>query len=157
MAHMLSYQLLDSIADSHNPLLGAAWLVLSALPLASARWRVAGARLAVGLGCLLCAYGFMWLDAAVHLWARGGLDYSTHTGVAVALAAAIWAASRRLGITACVLVSWYFPLMVYQGYHTPSDIITSAMAVGLPVVLIARKVRGPARAHTQAAANNSLA
>jgi hypothetical protein len=149
MAPVLSYELLDRIADSHNPLLGVIWLSLSAFPAFMRQCRISVFRFILGMAYLLVAYGFMWFDSATALWAKFGLDYSTHTAVAITMAAAIATISIRFGIVATVLVSFYIPLMIYQGYHTLSDIFSTAMAVCIPLFLMAYTIRK----HPWAAAN----
>ena len=131
---MLSYQVLDRVADSHNPVLGIIWLSLSAAPFASRQWRKALSRFIAGLACLLVAYGLMWVDSITQLWGQLSLDYSSHTAVAVALLGAICASSRRLGFLAAALIGLYVPLMIYQGYHSLADIASTALAVGGPCV-----------------------
>ena len=148
---MLSYDTLDRIADAHNPLLGAAWLALSLAPLVARRWRLALARVVLGIACLLVAYGGMWVDDALHLWPRMGLDYSTHTAVALAMVATLGAVAWRLGAAAGGLFCAYALLMVHQGYHTPGDIFSTALAAGVPVFVVAWLARGAVRAQPVAA------
>ena len=138
---MLSYELLDRIADSHNPLLGVLWLSLSLFPAFSRQWRTTFYRLILGIANLLVAYSFMWFNAATGLWTKFNLDYSTHTGVALALTVTIATISIRFGIAATVLISLYIPLMIYQGYHTLSDIFTTAIVVCAPIFLISYATR----------------
>lgn len=133
---MRSYPRLDRIADAHNPVLGAVWLGLQSLPLRHRHGRRTMARFAVGLACLY-AYGCMRFDAAVPVGSRAALDYSIHAGVAVALLAAVRAATPRLAVMALVFFAVYVPLRVFQGYHTLPDIVTSALAVAVPALLIA--------------------
>ncbi|MBP0639335.1 hypothetical protein [Cupriavidus sp. AcVe19-6a] len=139
---MLSYQALDRIADSHNPVLGAIWIVLALIPLLTRQWRLASARAGLGVACLLIAYGFMWIDGALHIWSRAGLDYSTHTAVAVALIATIGAISCRVGALAVVMFCLYVPLMLHQRYHTVVDVASTVLAVGIPVFLAAHLACG---------------
>ena len=133
---MFSYQALDRVADAYNPLLGVAWLIVSVYPLFDRRWRVAGIRIGLGLAALLIAYGLMWLDSALSLWASLGLDYSTHTAVSLALAMStviIFPASR---LPVAVSLLGYFGLMLYQRYHTPLDIISTSLVLCGPLVLL---------------------
>ena len=149
---MLSYEFLDRVADSHNPILGATWIVLSVFPALLRQWRAVLVRFFLGITYLLVAYGFMWLDSATGIWGKFSLDYSTHAAVAFAMAAAIATISPKLGIAAAVLVSIYIPLMIYQGYHTLGDIFSTAAVAGLPVLLMAHTMRK----RRCAAANNSF-
>jgi hypothetical protein len=138
---MFSYEFLDRIADSFTPLLAFFWLALSVIPGFSRQWRLVLVRISLGLAYLFIAYGFMWFDAATGLWGKYHLDYSTHTAVACALAAAIATISFRLGMIAAVLVLLYFPLMIYQGYHTFADIISTIAAISVPILFMAYVIR----------------
>lgn len=128
---MPSFETLDRIADAHNPLLGLAWVALVAAAAFSRQGRVALGRALFGLGTLVVAYGLEYVDIATGLWPRFGLDYSTHTAVAVAMVATLWACWRPAGIAALATFALYVPLMVYQGYHPPGDIASTALAVAL--------------------------
>lgn len=78
---------------------------------------------------LAIAYAFKSLDLWMSLWPRFGLDYSTHTAVTLALTSVMWSfwASGRW---AWVSVSiGYCALMRWLGYHTWSDMLTTAAAL----------------------------
>jgi hypothetical protein len=156
MVHMPSYEQLDRIADSHNPFFGIIWLLLCIVPLLHRQWARAAGRFGIGVGALIVAYGLMWLDSVTGLWSRIGLEYSTHTAVAVALASAIFASSRGIGIAAYVLLGLYISLMLYQRYHTVPDIASTAVAVGGPVFLLVYYTHGLVRTHPGPAANNAV-
>lgn len=159
---MPSYETLDAIADAHNPMLGALWIGLSLFPLLALRWRTAVARALLGLACLLPAYVLMWLENATGAWAAVGLDYSTHTGVAVAMVVTIAVIHRRAGLLALATFAAYVPLMVVQGYHTIVDIVATALVLAAlsaaPVVLLRGSVcaqRGPGPSPVSAAAGGA--
>lgn len=128
---MPSYDTLDLIADAHNPLLGLLWIALVLHAGSMRRWRLAAHRGLRGLLCLAVAYGLEHVDNATGLWPRLGLDYSTHTAVAMAMLATLWATSRGAGWLALATVALYLPLMLHQGYHGPGDIASTTLAVGL--------------------------
>lgn len=135
---MLSYEILDAIADAYNPLLGVISLALIAAPLFSRRWRATGIRglhLTVGL---VIAYGLMFLDNALGIWPRFGLDYSTHTAVACVLAVFLAVHAPRLVWLWIGSLVAYLVLMLYQGYHVPLDVATTAVVVAAPLILILR-------------------
>lgn len=138
---MPSYETLDLIADAHNPLLGLLWIALVAHALRERRLRTATHRALRGLLCLAVAYGLEYVDLATGLWARLGLDYSTHTAVAVALVATLWAISRIGGWLAVATFALYAPLMVHQGYHGIGDILGTTLAMGLFVAWPAVRTR----------------
>lgn len=159
---MPSYETLDAIADAHDPMLGALWIGLSLFPLLALRWRTAAARALLGLACLLPAYALMWLENATGAWAAVGLDYSTHTGVALAMVVTLAVIHRRAGRLALSTFAAYVPLMVIQGYHTIVDIGATALAVAAlsvaPAMLLCKSVRarrGPDPSPVSAAAGGA--
>lgn len=82
-------------------------------------------------------YGLMFADQAWSIWPVWGLDYSTHTAAALVLVVLInYSFSRVLRLN-ILLLAVYVALMLYQQYHSVSDILTTAAAVLLlfyPVV-----------------------
>jgi hypothetical protein len=138
---MFTYEFLDRVADSFIPFLALIWLALSVFPGFSRQWRLVIVRFALGLACLIIAYGFMYFDAATGLWGKCQLDYSTHTAVACALTAAITTISFQLGMVAAALVLLYLPLMIYQGYHTFADILSTIAVISVPTLFMAYVIR----------------
>jgi len=136
---MLDYETLDAIADTYTPVLATlsiGYLLRSIIARNWRRLRLEGLFLFYGMAV---AYGLMFLDNQFALWPIFGLDYSTHTAVALVLlvflglklksAWAFWLGS---------LIS-YALLMIYQNYHSLSDILTTALALCmllLPAVLL---------------------
>src|SRR5689334_18031303 len=94
---MLSFENLDRIADSVNPVLGVftlawAWVV---------RKRSSHGGIPGNLGTLTsvaAAYALQWLDNRAHIWEAASLDYSTHTAVCTALVVSLCFIDRRAGI-----------------------------------------------------------
>lgn len=134
---MLSYDTLDRIADAYNPSLAAVWLLLVGRAFLIRGWRVGLIHAGVGVGTLLVAYGFMWLDNAYRFWPALGLDYSTHAAVAFALGATIFTVSRPCRFAIVVSLAAYFLLMLYQQYHSVGDIISTLLALTVPVCVLA--------------------
>lgn len=125
---MSTYEILDAIADSYNPLLFIGYIVFSVI-----YWRrgdkVACIRGFVGI---VIAYSLMFLDSALGLWKSLGLDYSTHTAVALALI--VFHIHKRPlssgpAISFMVSLLAYYALMVYQEYHSFLDIVSTALAI----------------------------
>ena len=140
---MPSFKTLDCIADAHNPVLGLLWIALVLRAFASRRWRTGAWRALFGLYALVVAYGMEQVDIATGAWPRLGLDYSTHTAVAVAMVATLLATSRIGGWLAVVSFALYAPLMLHQGYHGVGDILSTTLVVGaltLPPAWRARRV-----------------
>jgi hypothetical protein len=133
---MTTYEFLDHIADSVNPTLGllalaAPWLPkhrnLQPSPLA----RMAGAVLCVGIAHL----GHIF-DRFTGLWPAFGLDYSGHSAVCVALLVSLGHLGRRWRAASVCIGIGYAALMMYQGYHTLADIVTTATPIGLASMLV---------------------
>lgn len=135
----MSYEVLDSIADSYNPLLFLGYIIFCVW-----YWR-AGDRLAVlrGFCGVVVAYVFMFVDKNWQLWSSVGLDYSTHSAVALALIV-FHIHKRSLRSPPAILLSIslviYYILVVYQQYHSILDVVTTAVVVGPVVLLIYRAV-----------------
>lgn len=130
---MSRYQLLDAIADAYVPALGLAWLLACVAGARRHGWPAGGARLLLGLLGLGLAYGVGWLDARGALWARLGLDYSTHSAVAAAMVAALATGLPRLRWPLGLSLLAYVLLMLYQGYHTLADIASTLAILAVPL------------------------
>lgn len=131
---MTSYEILDAIADSYNPLLFLGYIVFSVV-----YWK-RGDRLAVakGLCGIIMAYILMLSDSEFEFWRSAGLDYSTHSAVAWSLIAfhvhkRRWNSSATIGLS--MSLALYYGLELYQHYHTVLDILSTVMIVG-PVVAV---------------------
>lgn len=132
---MPSYETLDAIADSYNPLLFVGYIIFSVL-----YWR-GGDRLAAlrGFAGIVVAYAFMFMDNAWRLWPSVGLDYSTHSAVALALVAfhihkRPWNSPAAISFSVSLIL--YYALVVYQEYHSVMDIVTTAAVIGPVVALV---------------------
>jgi hypothetical protein len=132
---MPSYETLDAIADSYNPSLALISLALVAAGLLRAQWRVAGTRaLAVAIVASV-AYGLMFVDRRWNVWSAFGLDYSTHTALSLGLVIFLSFSAPRWIVLWTGSFAGYVLLMLYQRYHSISDIATTGAVVGVPVGL----------------------
>ncbi len=130
---MLSYETLDAIADSYNPLLALISLALIATGLWKAQWKLARVRILAFAVAALVAYGFMLLDGYLNIWSAFSLDYSTHTAVSLGLIIFLsFNAPKLIAVWVVSFIS-YVLLMLYQRYHTISDIATTSVVVGVPI------------------------
>jgi hypothetical protein len=79
----------------------------------------------------LIVYGLMFLDNKFKLWEMFGSDFSTHTATALRLTIYIYFQTHFLLLkrSVCAVFLLYCALMVYQQYHTPLDIVSTAMVV----------------------------
>ncbi|ABC27153.1 conserved hypothetical protein [Hahella chejuensis KCTC 2396] len=123
------YEILDAIADSYNPLIGLVTLALLAYTTWRRRWAAAG-RLALTLfGGLAVVYSLQWLDHSLGIWPALGMDYSTHTAVAVVITLSLIAAAPHLRIPALTGLLGYGLLMLYQEYHSVADLLSTALVI----------------------------
>jgi TRAP-type uncharacterized transport system fused permease subunit len=136
---MLSNDQLDAIADAVDPLL---LLLTLALPvLASPRlswWQRIWFYLAAGIG-IGNVYLWRWLDEIYRLWPSVGLDYSTHTALAVTLIVSLAELRRRWLCWLLPLLFAYAILMRYLNYHSFMDVFTTT-AVIVPFTYFIHKV-----------------
>lgn len=124
----------------YNPSLGIVCLALIAIALVRHQWTLAGAR-AIHLSAgLIIAYGLMFIDNSLAIWERLGLDYSTHTAVAVILTAYLAIHMRQIALLWLISLVGYFGFMMYKGYHTLPDIVTTTVVVIVPLLLVIRYV-----------------
>jgi hypothetical protein len=141
---MPSYETLDAIADSYTPSLALISLALIAAGLWRARWRLAGTRAVAFATVASVAYGLMFLDRHLSLWSAVGLDYSTHTAVSLGLVIFLVFSAPKLWVIWIGSFLGYVSLMLYQRYHTISDIATTSAVVGIPVGLAIAYLYRPA-------------
>jgi len=82
-----------------------------------------------GAAALAWVYLFHFGDMNLKVWKGWGLDFSAHTGVAIAVGCTL-AALGRLWATLTVVV-WiaYAFLMIQLGYHSLHDILSTSAAV----------------------------
>lgn len=133
---MPSYDTLDVIADLYNPLLALISLLFSVAGLFKAQWKLTGLRLLAFAVVAFIAYGFQLLDHYLNIWPTFGLDYSTHTAVALGLTIFLSLNLRKLTILWIGLFVGYVLLMLYQRYHTIADIATTGVVVGIPIFAV---------------------
>lgn len=79
----------------------------------------------------------MIIDRLSAGWSRFGLDYSTHSAVALALVFYLfwqWRTKAFHVFLAVTLLASYYALEVYQNYHSLADIVTTVAAI-LPALL----------------------
>ena len=146
---MLNYEILDTIADTYIPALAAISLYSLTRTATLSRWRLLGIHSSVIVIGLLIAYGLMFFDAVSGAWPAFGLDYSTHTAVAFVTIVFLVIASNKYSVIWLASLSFYIFLMLYQGYHTITDILTTMLMISLlfiPLVFLLcrnkQKIRG---------------
>lgn len=127
----MDYETLDKIADAYTPLLLIVFLIGIGIRLNQSWPNYLRAARYIFRFLLLIAfsYGLMFVDNSVGIWPAIGLDYSTHTAVALALVIClveIFPRFRWLSIGSLLL---YIGLMLYQQYHSLLDIVSTGVIV----------------------------
>jgi hypothetical protein len=148
---MPDYETLDAIADAYIPSLGLIWLAVSLAAFAARSWRLGGWRLLLGLSGLAVGYAVMFLDEALGIWPRLGLDYSTHTALAIAFVAVNGRLLPRLWALWGASLAAYMGLMLYQEYHSALDVLTTAAVVAPAVFVLHRPIAAKMSSRSPAA------
>lgn len=133
---MPSYETLDLIADAYIPLLAVISVAFILVPVRHMRWRDMARRLFAFALLGVIAYGLMFLDVRLQIWPRVGLDYSTHTAVALVLVIFLSVVGLRLWWLWLLSFLSYLLLMLYQEYHTVADMATTIAAVIIPASVV---------------------
>jgi len=130
-----TYRILDTVADSFNPLLA---LVALAMPLLhKPRNLLTSIAYYVSTGAAIAfVYLVRALDDRYLLWTSLGLDYSTHSAFAASLVVSIGAFYKRwLTPLVCATLA-YFALELIMRYHGLADIISAAALAAVAAWLI---------------------
>ena len=143
---LTTYDVLDRVADSVNPTLALLALSLPWLRAYRSRSPSPWLRVSATLLCVGVAYAGHAFDTLTGTWPAYSLDYSGHTAVCVALLASLGHLGRPWMLASIAIGSAYAALMMYQGYHTLADILTTAIPIGLVCVAVWRSM--PAIAHS---------
>lgn len=129
----MNWETLDALADSVNPAMGILVLIWPWLRWRGS-WRLAVVNIAVTLVSVGFAFALSTLDAKFGWWPSVGLDFSTHTAVAIALVVALCSIKPSTWSAWTALLLGYIVLMVYQRYHSWADILTTAVVIGPPLI-----------------------
>lgn len=87
---------------------------------------------------IVIVYAVMALNKVVGLWPHFGLDYSTHTAIALVFVVYFLFKGKALAVFALISMLMYAALMVYQGYHSVLDISSTAVVVAPLLFLITK-------------------
>lgn len=130
---MSVYEAIDFICDLVNPVMFF-WSVFLIGKL-SVSDRQSGVKFGLFLIWNLAAtYAIMYVDNRFSLFKSIGIDYSTHTAFAIAVAAVLLVITSKVLLVAGILFS-YGIAMLYQQYHTVEDMLVTA-AVVVPIYAI---------------------
>lgn len=130
----MTYDQLDSIADAVNPVLFVICSTSTIVSCSRDKNYIAPIQLFL---VVLAVYVLMFIDKLTSLWSNFGLDYSTHSAVALALVLYLILQWRNVLLRVClaVVLLAYYALEVYQQYHSLMDIVTTVAAL-LPALLL---------------------
>ncbi len=130
----MTYQQLDAIADSYIPLLGILTLLWFAKKGFSLGVNVAFIDMVTTLIGVIYVYTLMFADKHLSAYASIGLDYSTHTALALTFVTTLSFIGKKVRLVVIVSMVLYCFLMLYQDYHTVADIILTSLMT-LPVLV----------------------
>ena len=128
---MLDYQTLDTIADSYTPLLAILCLGYLAKSLFRKEFTAFKTLGLFVIYSLAVSYGIMFWDNHFNIWPAFELDYSTHTAVALSLVVSLCLMVRSLSRLWIASLLMYMTLMEYQNYHSLTDMLSTALVVGI--------------------------
>lgn len=123
---MSTHHLLPLIADLYTPAL--VLIVFYQIYRQATTRRLRSQQLVVGL---VLVYGMMMVDSYFQLWLSLGLDYSTHTAIALVLVLFINHPRQHDVLTFGSLIA-YAGLMIYLHYHSLVDILSTAIVIAPP-------------------------
>lgn len=137
-----SYLLLDTLADSVNPLLAFLAILIALRESRDSSRRGFAFTVATGLA-LAGIYAVRFLNAAFSVSQQWGGRYSTHSAFAtsVVISSAFWCLRRRYALLA--VLGAYLILVVIMGYHSVTDVLISsavACVVTAPCQIVALKL-----------------
>lgn len=119
----------EVVADVYTPVLVIVWLLVliraARVPEFPARLHLLAC--AVSVACVyLCMFADQWLS----LWPVFGLDYSTHTALALAFVMALAGFGRALALAGLTSLLLYMALMWSLDYHTWADMLSTVLMIG---------------------------
>ena len=141
----MSQEILGIVADIYIPLI----LLLIALELIFDDKSLAvikkslKSRLLLLIFMLCSAFGFMAIDNTIKLWPKLGLDYSTHSAVALVLVLFLYLLKPKFCIYYIVSLLLYFWLMVLLEYHSVLDVFSTVLIIlplNLSLFIFAKKM-----------------
>lgn len=141
----MSQEILGIVADIYIPLiflLIALELIFDDKSLAVIK-KSLKSRLLLLIFMLCSAFGFMAIDNTIKLWPKLGLDYSTHSAVALVLVLFLYLLKPKFCIYYIVSLLLYFWLMVLLEYHSVLDVFSTVLIIlplNLSLFIFAKKM-----------------
>lgn len=134
----MTYQQIDFIADLYIPTLLVITVGLLIKDTASLGIKKQLEALSKQLVSIAIVYLFMAIDNALMIWPTVGLDYSTHTALALVFVITLSFRSLKCSLLSVTSMLFYAMLMVYQQYHTVGDILSTAVVI-TPLLIMLQK------------------
>jgi hypothetical protein len=122
-------------AEAVLPVLGLLVLVLPATEWKAGRLKFPELFWFCALASIALVYILRYFCHPAGHWIRPGVNYSTHTAVAVSLGVSLVICRPMLLPAMVVVVGAYLWLITFLGYHTPGDAISTG-AVILPLSVL---------------------
>ena len=126
---MTTFEKLDFIADSVNPALVALTIIFIVYNYIRQGVKTRKKNLIYFLLAIVCVYVLRFLDSKFKWGLSFGLDYSTHTALSLVCTMCLVKLSRKLQLLWWTAWLMYLLLMLYQGYHTIMDIVSTSVVL----------------------------
>ncbi|WP_060988445.1 hypothetical protein [Photobacterium leiognathi] len=131
----MTYQQWALIADVYTPMIALACLISILRVMLKSSMQQGLIRLGLVILSTIFIYTMMFIDNILHIWPAFGLDYSTHTAIALVFVAYFIVYKSRLMHLMVISMFSYALIMVHQHYHTVADILTTTVFI-LPALLL---------------------
>ncbi len=135
----MSHDELAIIADLYIPLLvliTVRWFLYAffQIPAPDRCYKKAMRNVSATIMGMLVIYTFMFVDMQLNIFVTIGLDYSTHTALALVFIVTLSFVNKQVRWIAISSMILYCLLMIYQKYHSFYDIIATAILVLPPLI-----------------------
>ncbi|KJF91914.1 hypothetical protein CTM94_01845 [Photobacterium leiognathi] len=131
----MTYQQWALIADIYTPVIALVCFISILRVMLKGSMQQGLMRLVLVILSTIFIYTMMFIDNILHIWPAFGLDYSTHTAIALVFVAYFIVYKSRLMHLIVISMFSYALIMVHQHYHTVADILTTTVFI-LPVLLL---------------------
>ncbi|WP_318400698.1 hypothetical protein [Photobacterium leiognathi] len=131
----MTYQQWALIADIYTPVIALVCFISILRLMLKGSMQQGLIRLGLVILSTIFIYTMMFIDNILHIWPAFGLDYSTHTAIALVFVAYFIVYKSRLMYLMLISMFSYALIMVHQHYHTVADILTTTVFI-LPVLLL---------------------
>ncbi|WP_318438935.1 hypothetical protein [Photobacterium leiognathi] len=131
----MTYQQWALIADIYTPVIALVCFISILRVMLKGSMQQGLIRLGLVILSTIFIYTMMFIDNILHIWPAFGLDYSTHTAIALVFVAYFIVYKSRLMHLMVISMFSYALIMVHQHYHTVADILTTTVFI-LPVLLL---------------------